>query len=104
MVQLIDRPHHELDVPLRIDIIEYTPCHGVQIAHVGIVIDNDYAFGAHSLWQGPDSIHYLSSLSRIVLANRDDHQIVEDTGKRHVIITYLWKLALHQWQEYSFDC
>src|SRR5262249_35568371 len=59
--------------------------------------------GEHSLRQRPDAIHHLARMARIILSHGDDHQIVKDAGKWHVVIDNFGELPLHQWEENTLD-
>src|SRR6185295_1945457 len=53
--------------------------------------------------QGPDPIHDLACVTGIVLSYRNNHQVVKDSGERHVIIDDFGKLALQQRKINSLD-
>src|SRR5438132_12742065 len=47
MLELIDRTQHELNVALRVDVIESLPGNLAQVVYVDVVIDNHNALGEH---------------------------------------------------------
>ena len=64
------------------------------------VFVHDYnAFGEHGLSQAPDGVHHFARLHRVGLADRQNHQVVEDPLGWHRHVADLGNLHSHQRQE-----
>src|SRR5579863_85270 len=103
MVERIDRTEGELDVALRIDVVEDLQCHIGQILHVNIFIHDDDALREHGLSERPDGIHHFARLTGVRLLDRDDHQVMEDAFDRQIDVDQLRDGQLHQRQENTLD-
>ena len=103
MVERIDGPHRELDVALGVDVVAHLECNVGNILHVHVLIDHDNALGEHSLPQRPDRVHDLPGLSRIRLANRHQHQIMEHAFHGQIDVHDLRDRQLHHGQKNALD-
>ena len=57
----------------------------------------------HGLAETPDGAHHLARVARIRLADRDQHQVVEDAFGRHAHVADFGNLHAHQRQENPLD-
>src|ERR1035438_1147552 len=103
MVERVDRSKCELNVALRIDIIQRLKRDVGDVLHVDVFVDHDDALSEHRLTERPDSVHYFASLSRIGLANRNDHQVMEHAFDWEIDVDELRNGQLHQRQKNAFD-
>ena len=103
VIERIDRPQRELDIALRIDVIQNFQSHVAKILHVHIFIHHDNALREHRLPQRPDRAHHLARLPRIRLANRNDHQVMKDAFHGKIDVDQFRNREPHQRQEYSLD-
>jgi hypothetical protein len=86
VIELVDRAERELEVALRVDVVERLPGDFRRIVDVAAGVHDDDHLREHHLAGSPDGVHDLPRLPRITLVDRDDHQVVEDAfdGERHV--------------------
>jgi len=82
VVERVHGAERELDIALRINVVESFERDVANILHIDIFIHNDDAFGEHRLPQRPDGVHYFARLPRVRFFYRHNHQVVEDTLDR----------------------
>src|SRR5205823_1186727 len=95
----------ELDVALRINMVEHLEHYLADVLDVHVLIHHHNAFGEHGLAQRPDAVHHLTGVPRIRLANGNDHQVVKHAFYGQVHIHDFRQCKFHQRQEdslYSF--
>jgi hypothetical protein len=103
MVERIYRTERELNVALRVYVIENLERDVGNVLHIHIFVDDDDAFCKHGLAERPDGIHHFACLSRIGLANGDDHQIVEDAFNGKIDVDQFRDGKAHQREEDALD-
>src|SRR5271166_2093863 len=59
VVERIHRPQHELNVALRIDVVQRLPRHFAHVLHVDVLIHHHDALAEHRLPESPDGVHHL---------------------------------------------
>jgi hypothetical protein len=60
VVERIHRPHDELDVALRVDVVQRLPGHLAGVLHVHVLVHHHDALAEHRLAQAPDGVHHLA--------------------------------------------
>ena len=103
MVERIYRTHRELDIAFGIDIVQNFQRDVRNILHVDVFIHHDDALGEHRLPQRPDGVHHFACLTRIGLANGNNHQVVKHAFDRHIQVYQFGDGQLHQRQENALD-
>ena len=99
MIQRIHRTHHELNIPLRIDVIQSLPRHLAHVLHVHILIHHHDALAEHRLPQSPNRMHNLARMQRVAFPDRHQDQIMEDALGRHADVAHFRQLQPHQRKE-----
>ena len=66
------------------------------------MIDDDQDLGQGHEPLSPERVHDLIRLSRIVLLDRDEYEIVKDALGGHVVIHDLGNRQLEKWEKDSF--
>src|ERR1051326_8431421 len=103
MVERIDWSQRELNIALRIDVIQNPQRHISEILHVDIFIHHYDAFREHRLPERPDGVHHFARLAGIGLPDRNNHQVVEDALNWQVDVNQFRDRELHHRQEDAFD-
>src|SRR5262249_35675867 len=103
VVQRVDWAKDELDIPLRIDVVQRFPCYLAIVLHVDIFVDHYDAFREHRLTGAPDGTHDLAGVPGIRFADGDENQVMEDPFGRHGDIADFGQLQAHQRQEDPLD-
>ena len=91
----------ESRVALRIDVVERHPPRFLRVAHVHPMVDDDEHLGQRHQPLAPQRVHHLVRLPRILLLDRDEHQVVKDPFGRHVVVDDLGNRQLEQRKEDS---
>ena len=103
VIQRVNRPHCELDITLRIDVVRHPQRDFAYVVYIAVFIHHDDALGKHGLPQRPDGAHDLARLSRIAFTNGHNHQVVEDRLRRQVDVDNLRRRESDQRQENALD-
>jgi hypothetical protein len=86
VVEHIDRTHREPRVTLRIDVVERDPPCLLWVADVDVFVDDDDELRERHEPLAPERVHHLVGVSRILLVDRHEYEVVEDSLGRHVIV------------------
>ena len=92
-------PLHDLDVARRVDVRAGDPGHLGLVLHVHVLVDDDDALGEHELPEPPERAHDLPRVPGIALVDRDEHDVVEDAGRRKVHVDDLRQRLSDERQE-----
>src|SRR5215467_8890583 len=103
MIERVDWPERELNIPFWIDMVEGFQGNFADVLHVDVFVDHDDAFCEHRLAQGPDRAHHLTRLPGVGFPNGDDHQVVKNAFDGKIDIDDLGDRELHQWQKDALD-
>src|ERR1700674_67997 len=103
VVERIDGPQHELNIALRIDVVEHLERDLADVLHVDVFVDHENALGEHSLTERPDRIHHFARLSRIRLLDGNDHQIMIDTFNGKVDVDDFRDGEFHERKKNALD-
>src|ERR1700733_6562552 len=95
VIQGIDWAERELNIALRVDVVECLQHNIAEILHVHVFVHDNNAFREHRLSERPDGVHHLASLPWVRLFDRNDHQVVEDTFHGHVDVDQFGDSQLH---------
>ncbi len=104
MVERIYRAQGELNVALRVNVVQDLERDLADVLHVHVFIHHDDALGEHGLAQRPDGVHHLARLAGIRFANRDQHQVVKDAFNRKIDVHQLRNCQPHQREKDALDC
>src|SRR6185312_12967944 len=99
----VDGAERELDVALRVDVVQYFERDLADVLHVDVFIDHEDALGGHCLAERPYAVHDFARLAGIGFLDRHDHQIVEDAFDGQIDVNDLRNGEPHQRQENARD-
>src|SRR5437764_6311788 len=71
MIERVYRSRNELDITLRIDIVQSFPAHFRYVLNIDILVDYHHALTEHRLPEPPNGMHYLTCLTRIRFPDRN---------------------------------
>src|SRR5262245_44098836 len=96
VVEGLDRAEDELEVALRVDVVERLPGDLARVLDVRVGVEDDDDLREHRLPEPPDPVHHLAGVAGEALLDRDEHQVVEDPLPRHVDVDDLGELLLQE--------
>ena len=102
MIEVIHRPEREAHIALGVDVVERIPPGFLRVAHIDEVIDDDDHFCQAHEAGAPEPVHHLEGVTGILLPDADEHEVVEDAFRGHVIIHNLRHRHLDERQEDPF--
>ena len=82
MVEGVDGAEDELEVALRVDVVEGLPGDLAYVAHVHVLIDDDEDLRRRDLAQAPEAVHHLAGVAGVALGQADQHQVMKDAFGR----------------------
>ena len=103
MVERVNRAERELNVTLRVNVVERLERDLGDVLDVDVFIYDDDALREHRLTERPDGIHHLARLPGIGLLHGHDHQVVKNSLDRQVDVHNFRNGQLHQRQEDALD-
>jgi hypothetical protein len=86
VVELVEGPVCEHDVPLRVDVRADAEEHLAVVVDVDALVDDDDGLRERQQAESPDRVHHLPRVTREALADRDDHAVVEGARRRQVVV------------------
>src|SRR5208282_4839661 len=85
------------------DVVGHAQHHLAHVLHVAILVHHHHALGEHRLPHGPYAVHHFARVPGIRLADRHDHQVVEDGFDRQVHVHDLRQRDPHERQKDALD-
>ena len=99
VVQHIQRPLGEQQVPLGVDVAGDPEQHFAGVVGVDVVVHHHDPLAEHHLSGSPDGVHDLLGVAGEGFADGHDHQVMEPPGRRQVHIHHFRKDHAQQGQE-----
>jgi hypothetical protein len=99
VIEVVHRPLDDHEVAPGIDVAGGAPGHLGQVVDVHVLADDHDGLGEHHQAHAPERGHDLARLAGVALADRDDHEIVEDSFRRHVDVHDLGQHKLDERDE-----
>src|SRR5260370_9480964 len=99
VIQRVHRPKHKLHIALRFQPAQRLPHHLAVIVNPHVVVHHHNHLREPRLPQRPNRIHNLPRVPRIRLPDRHNHQIVQNSLRRHRPVHHFRVLHLHHRHE-----
>src|SRR6185436_6485691 len=102
VVELVERPVREDDVPLRVDVRAHAEEDLLVVVDVDVGVDDHDGLRQREEPEAPDCVHHLARVPREALADREDDAVVERAGGRQVVVDDLGDAHADRRQEDPF--